>query len=253
MRALDWSIRSGVGLAMMAALAGVVSSGCLPDAGDAEDPSGVGGATETRSPLLPPPPGGGTGGGPQPCTPLCLACVADPASATGCSKPCRTNTCSFTTRVDCPASACPPPACAAGLTRCGTDCVDLGWDASNCGACGHACPAGGTCELGQCYPQPPVCGACVGGSQSCCQDTSSDQRSCWSQACTPPPCASGAVCAPSGDGSVCSCPTGQGCGPVCTRICAIDWTLCLLTGGFTFGLGCLPQCHNSCTPDSFCR
>jgi hypothetical protein len=40
--------------------------------------------------------------------------------------------------------------CAPGETLCGAVCVDTGFDESNCGACGVACPAGQTCELGVC-------------------------------------------------------------------------------------------------------
>jgi hypothetical protein len=40
--------------------------------------------------------------------------------------------------------------CAAGYTQCGLSCVDLENDPSNCGACGHACPAGVACVDGTC-------------------------------------------------------------------------------------------------------
>ena len=41
------------------------------------------------------------------------------------------------------------PFCDDGLTKCGTQCVDLLNDGNNCGACGHVCPTG-LCQAGQC-------------------------------------------------------------------------------------------------------
>lgn len=40
--------------------------------------------------------------------------------------------------------------CADGYTQCGQHCVDLSSDPANCGACGHACPAGVACLAGTC-------------------------------------------------------------------------------------------------------
>ncbi len=249
MRTFDGK-RVGRGLAIAALGAAVTLASCLQDGGDGPESSAssAGETVETHAALLPP----GPGPGPMPCTPGCGVCVADSSSATGCSKPCRATTCAVT-RTDCPASFCPPPppTCAAGQTLCGNTCSDLGWDPGNCGACGNACPAGGTCELGQCYPKPPGCGACVAGSQTCCQYISSDEQGCWTQSCTPPPCAAGAVCDPSGTGQVCSCATGQTCARRCgPPICEVDWTLCILSGGPL----CFPICHPGiCSIDSFCQ
>jgi murein DD-endopeptidase MepM/ murein hydrolase activator NlpD len=69
---------------------------------------------------------------------------------------------------------------AAGLTDCGTGCVDLWSDAFNCGACGIACPSG-VCEGGTCFPVQVDIGCvlptvdCGGGG---CIDISSDPNNC---------------------------------------------------------------------------
>ncbi len=41
-------------------------------------------------------------------------------------------------------------ACPAGLTRCGTSCVNIATDVANCGACGRACASGDACGTGLC-------------------------------------------------------------------------------------------------------
>lgn len=43
-----------------------------------------------------------------------------------------------------------PPACDAGLVRCGEACIDVRIDESACGACGVACDAGEICSAGAC-------------------------------------------------------------------------------------------------------
>jgi len=40
--------------------------------------------------------------------------------------------------------------CTGGKVRCLDDCVDLGTDEKNCGACGNACKAGEACQNGSC-------------------------------------------------------------------------------------------------------
>jgi hypothetical protein len=45
----------------------------------------------------------------------------------------------------------PAPACAKGLTLCGSRCVDLTADANNCGACGNACDGAAECSKAKCH------------------------------------------------------------------------------------------------------
>jgi hypothetical protein len=75
---------------------------------------------------------------PDPCRPAGTYCVAN---------------------VQCCTSFCGPNAGPGGTcdicdaTICGDfSCVDTKWDPRNCGACNNACPAGDTCNQGQCQP-----------------------------------------------------------------------------------------------------
>ena len=70
--------------------------------------------------------------------------------------------------------------CASGQTRCGTSCVDVQSDIRNCGACGHACDAGSTCDGGMCNAGTDT-GSCPSGQLDCgsgCIDVQSDMRNC---------------------------------------------------------------------------
>jgi hypothetical protein len=64
-----------------------------------------------------------------------------------------------------------------GLTNCGGNCVDLAFDAFNCGACGNSCPLGGACQDGACAGL-----VCLGGLVDCgvgyCIDIYSDPNRC---------------------------------------------------------------------------
>jgi hypothetical protein len=91
-----------------------------------------------------------------------------------------------------PAQMSPPPgakpspqgpaamgACGTGQMRCGSTCVDLQRDASNCGTCDHACTSteGGSarCEQGSCEVN------CTGGLTACggqCLDVANDSAHC---------------------------------------------------------------------------
>lgn len=146
----------------------------------------------------------------------------------------------------------PPPACAAGQTRCGSTCVDLSTNAAHCGACGATCPSGGSCEAGSCFPTQEVCSACQNGSQTCCHYASADVRLCGVSSCVAPlpACAASAICASPEQGALCDCPSGASCGRRCgPQTCSVNWTLC----AFFPPLGCLPQCSPGlCTVDSFC-
>jgi hypothetical protein len=89
-------------------------------------------------------------------------------------------------RYVCIGGTCLEAGCAIGLSYC-TDigaCVDLGYDANNCGACGNAC-ASGVCQAGVCAEEDTMCAA---GFTSCpanelgqpagCYDLSSDYTHC---------------------------------------------------------------------------
>jgi hypothetical protein len=52
-------------------------------------------------------------------------------------------------------------ACPVGQSACNNACVDLLADAANCGACGHACAAGGSCVAGACVA--PACPGVLAG------------------------------------------------------------------------------------------
>jgi hypothetical protein len=118
--------------------------------------------------------------------------------------------------------------CPNGLPACNGQCPDLQTDPANCGACGHACPAGSTCVAGVC---------CVGAGGTCA--TTSD--CCFGQ------CTNGKCCLPDGGfcgsaGECCSgiCTNGQ-CGSACTtQMLTIRGQQCCLQPPASYGLG--PTC-----------
>ncbi len=178
----------------------------------------------------------------------------DPANCGGCGYTCPAGTnCSvascaancFNNGSNCPSgdtcvgtgaysASCLPSSCAADGgqaacaidsqtvgTCCGASCVDLsGLDPSNCGACGHVCPAGDFCDFGLCWSKP-TCGAATqgydcplttGGIGTCCGagcvDVYSDRQNCGTcghacaageicvtGSCLPTTCTGGSACA----------------------------------------------------------
>ena len=42
--------------------------------------------------------------------------------------------------------------CNTGLTKCGTQCLNLQFDRNNCGACGTVCASNLVCNMGACVP-----------------------------------------------------------------------------------------------------
>ena len=95
--------------------------------------------------------------------------------------------------------------CAPGLLNCRDECLDASSDPLNCGACGHACPAGVDCTSGQCV--------CPAGGNACgdaCVDMQTNTNNCG--ACGSK-CATGASCS----GAQCQCPGGHtDCNGACT-------------------------------------
>jgi hypothetical protein len=95
--------------------------------------------------------------------------------------------------------------CATGRTLCSFGCASLMTDAAHCGTCDHACPAGHSCQAGQCT-------ACTGGMAACpggCADLATSTANCGACGTV---CAAGQTCT----GGKCACPNG---GTVCDGAC----------------------------------
>ena len=98
-------------------------------------------------------------------------------------------------------------ACTGTQSLCGTTCVDLNTNTSNCGSCGVATPVGGVCTAG-------VAG-CAAGQTNCsgtCRNLQTDTANCGGCGVTVPV---GGVCT----AGVPGCPTGQtNCGGTCRAL-----------------------------------
>lgn len=100
-----------------------------------------------------------------------------------------TTVCTDVTNIGfvCPGEPTGPVTCAAGLTDCGGECVDLTSNAGNCGACGVSCSLGGVCIGGSCGAPAPTClvngSPCTYGVDVCCAGLTCYQSICQ---CSPP-------------------------------------------------------------------
>ena len=123
--------------------------------------------------------------------------------------------------------------CTSDLRLCNDRCTSLATDPANCGACGHSCAAGESCNGGACSCDATACsGASWEGKRSAgtvcdnaCVDLASDPANCG--ACGNA-CAAGLVCTTSDGGST-SCAsacagTGQAvCGHACVNLQTHRW------------------------------
>jgi hypothetical protein len=113
------------------------------------------------------------------------------------------------------------PGCPTGHTMCGSQCVDLLSDQSNCGMCASACTGSNRCLGGQCCAPPAAGGECNLPSCGCAAGS----------VCYPDTEATGLACFPStglSEGADCSgsddvCNSGVGCfSGVCKKYCNSD-------------------------------
>jgi hypothetical protein len=102
------------------------------------------------------------------------------------------------------------PACAAGLTECGSgNCRDLATDPGHCGQCGTACPQGLFCSLGACAA------SCAMGLSQCgaaCADLSTSAANCGAcgNVCPVGSACSNGACASTGTGGTSGGSSGSG-------------------------------------------
>ena len=146
------------------------------------------------------------------CGTLCVSVLTDPGNCGACGLRCNdTEACAGgTCRPICPGGqvACAVPGSDGGVTACVLTATDL----QNCGACGHACPAGQVCSNGMCGSTcAELFATCSNASGPYCADLTRDPANCGR---------CGGACAP-----------GQTCdGRRCITACAPGLTPCALPG-----------------------
>jgi hypothetical protein len=114
-------------------------------------------------------------------------------------------------------SKCPPQS-----LSCGGACVQVMTDPSNCGGCGHVCPAGNFCQNGGCMVDPAMdASTCTPDGVPCGSGIQCCSGSCFAGKCGPAPTDSG-TCGP---------PPLMQCGPTCTNVMS-DPTNCGTCGHF---------------------
>jgi hypothetical protein len=115
---------------------------------------------------------------------LACACVCPPGStpcASGGGRLCFNNPPCQGGTIDVQSCTC---SCPSVTTLCGGECVDTSSDATNCGVCGNACPAGSTCASGACKQQGP--GPCSPGAFLCSNPDGHNSTCCsLDQTCSP--------------------------------------------------------------------
>ena len=118
--------------------------------------------------------------------------------------------------------------CNSGQMLCGSACVNIASDSSNCGVCGNACSGGQTCQNSQCQ--------CASGQLFCSGScVASDATHCGSCSMT---CTTGQVCSNNSCGS--SCASGQ---TLCNNTACVDTTSSAANCG---------SCGHACTATQHC-